>query len=494
MITKAQILSHHRCPRKLWLDEHQPDLSTASGAPGGSTSTKEKLKEVARCVYGTLLSSSSEETGNDTASADEENSFAADVGFSQSFCAGGVAVRSDIVIHESDAAIQIIGLKATGQVKPQHIEEMAIQWHAAAASGLVVRSAAVTHVDKNWALEQKGDYVGLLHRADVTEAVARLLSEVPDWIRDADLALRAAQMPAAQRGSHCNAPYECGFQAYCHSLERQPRHPADVLPSAGSQLRAMLRDENGIKELEEIPDDLLSPLQLRVKEATLTNTPYVNLEGASLALSKHSLPAYFLDFETVMATIPRWPGTRPFQQIPFQHSLHVLNLDGSLTHHEFLDLSGEDPSRAIAEDLIDICGTTGPIFAYNASFESRCLKALADRFDYLKDDLLRLEARLIDLLPITRSHFYHPNQKGSWSIKAVLPAIAPDLDYVALEGVQNGALAVEAYAEAIAAGTSAERREQLRRQLLAYCQLDTLAMVRIWSFFIGKDIAYITES
>jgi len=398
-------------------------------------------------------------------------------------------VRSDIVIYGPDKAIRIIGLKATGKVKPQHIEEMAIQWYAASASGLVVKSAAIAHIDKNWVLEQEEEFAGLLHEADVTEPVAQLSKEVPDWLRNANLVLHAEEMPAAQRGSHCTASYECSFQIYCHSLERQPRHPADVLPSAGSQLRAALRDENGVKELEEIPDILLSPLQLRVKQSTLTDTPYMDRAGASLALSQHGLPAYFLDFETVMATIPRWRGTRPFQQIPFQHSLHVLNPDGTLKHHEFLDLSGEDPSRAIAEDLLGACGTSGPIFAYNASFEGRVLSALARRFDDLRDGLLALKHRLVDLLPFTRSNFYHPSQKGSWSIKAVLPAIAPDLDYMALDGVRNGGLAVEAYVEATAEGASAERREELRKQLLAYCHLDTLAMVRLWEFFRGDDAA-----
>jgi hypothetical protein len=157
--------------------------------------------------------------------------------------------------------------------------------------------------------------------------------------------------------------------------------------------------------------------------------------------------------------------------------------DGSVTHKAFVDLSGKDPSKALAEALIADCGKKGTIFAYNSGFETKRIEELAQRFSSLRNSLLAIAGRIVDLHPIAVSHYYHPSQQGSWSIKNVLPAIAPKLDYDALGGVQNGGMAMDAYMEAIATTTSKARKTEIERQLLEYCKLDTLALVKIWKKF-----------
>jgi hypothetical protein len=154
--------------------------------------------------------------------------------------------------------------------------------------------------------------------------------------------------------------------------------------------------------------------------------------------------------------------------------------DGSLTHKSFLDLSGNDPSKSLADALIANCGKKGAIFAYNSGFESARINDLAKRFPSMRAGLLAIVERIVDLHPIAVNHYYHPSQSGSWSIKRVLPAIAPKLDYGALEGVQDGAMSMEAYLEAIAPETSKARKLEIERQLLRYCELDTFALVEIW--------------
>jgi hypothetical protein len=190
-----------------------------------------------------------------------------------------------------------------------------------------------------------------------------------------------------------------------------------------------------------------------------------------------------MDFETIQFPVPIWKGTRPYQQIPFQFSVHRLSQTGTLEQQGFLDLSGEDPSLAFAEALITACGEHGPIFVYNAGFEKTRIRELAERFPHLAEALLALNARVIDLLPIVRKHYYHPSQRGSWSIKAVLPTLCPDLNYGDLEGVQNGGMAMEAFMEALAPQTTAARKTEIEQQLLAYCSLGTYAMVRLWAIF-----------
>jgi len=158
-----------------------------------------------------------------------------------------------------------------------------------------------------------------------------------------------------------------------------------------------------------------------------------------------------------------------------------------LQSESFLDISGNDPSSDFAESLIAVCGITGPVFVYNAGFEGARIKELAERFPKIAKELMAIKERLVDLHPITKAHYYHPSQQGSWSIKAVLPAVAPDLSYEALTGVQNGGMAMEAYLEAIHADTTAERKDEIEKQLLDYCGLDTFAMVRLWQFLAGRN-------
>lgn len=137
--------------------------------------------------------------------------------------------------------------------------------------------------------------------------------------------------------------------------------------------------------------------------------------------------------------------------------------------------------------MIEHCGTNGPVFVYNAGFENGIMRGLAERFPDLSPALLAIVDRVVDLLPIARNRYYHPAQHGSWSIKVVLPAVCPDLTYESLDGVNNGQAAQGAFLEAMAAGTTQERKAAIERQLLEYCKLDTFAMVRLWEFFRGRS-------
>jgi hypothetical protein len=225
---------------------------------------------------------------------------------------------------------------------------------------------------------------------------------------------------------------------------------------------------------------------LRVKTHTASGDAYFAAQPAAACPAAHKLPAYFLDFETIAFAVPIWKGTRPHQKLPFQFSVHRLSRAREIESESFLDLSGEDPGHALAKALIEACGARGPIFAYS-TFEATCIRDLGKRFPRLEPTLMALHARLVDLLPITEEHYYHPSQQGSWSIKKVLSAIAPEPRYDALRGVKDGGMAMEAYVEAIAPATSPDRREQIRQELIEYCTLDTLAMVKVWEFFSGRS-------
>src|SRR5690606_3181945 len=211
--------------------------------------------------------------------------------------------------------------------------------------------------------------------------------------------------PDIKTGTQCNQPFECGFLAFCRSQEPQAQQPLSWLPGRFNNKLSDHIEAKQVTELRDIPDDLLNDKQRRVKEVSLSGSAYFDQAGAAQDLALHQLPAYFMDFETIQFSVPVWKGTRPYQQIPFQFSVHHRAAGGTLTQQAFLDLSGVDPSEAFAQSLINVCGNQGPIFVYNAGFETSRIRDLAERLPHFARSLLALNQRVVDLLPIARERY-----------------------------------------------------------------------------------------
>jgi len=244
----------------------------------------------------------------------------------------------------------------------------------------------------------------------------------------------------------------------------------------------------GYTDLRQIPAERLSrPLHRRVRQAALTGSAELDPAAGKL-LSAQAYPRRYLDFETVSFAVPIWADTRPYAtQIPFQWSCHVEAAPGAVMHRAYLADGPHDPRRRFAETLLDAVGETGPIFVYNGAFERRIMRELAEYFPDLAPRLHPAIGRIVDLLPLARVHYYHPEMHGSWSLKAVLPTIAPELAYEDLE-VGDGGMAQAAFSEMIHPDTSAERGAALRRALLEYCERDTMALVRLAHYFQGSGL------
>jgi Domain of unknown function(DUF2779) len=287
---------------------------------------------------------------------------------------------------------------------------------------------ALAHIDSHWVYPGGGDYRGLLVEKDLTEASFARSDEVKIWIEKAALTLTSQAPPAIKTGPHCDQPFASGFYAWCSQGEVQPTHPVRWLPYIGAKEQALA--EQGMTELKDVPNELLNERQLRVKTHTLNGTVFFDAAGAASDLADVSAVGqvvYFLDFESIQFAVPIWAGTRPYQQNCYQFSLHQLLASGKLTHQEFLDISGADPALALSHALIDGCGTQGAILVYNAAFEVTRIRELAERFLERATDLLALIPRIVDLLPVARERYYHPEQQGSWSIKKVLSAVVAEL-------------------------------------------------------------------
>jgi hypothetical protein len=452
-LSKSKLMSFRQCPRKLWLEKHRPEL--AEEIPGQEAVFKlgNEVGDLARRLYdtggGVLIDYDS---GLKAAMQRTREVLAQDAPapiFEATFERNGLLVRAD-VLERGPAGTRLVEVKASTSVKPEHV------------------------------YGGDADYSGLLTEQDLSAEIVPLKEQVPAWVRSAKLVL-AGPEPAAAIGTRCWTPYECPFQAHCW---RKAEHSIAELPGIGRRLDQLLAE--GHYELDALPEALLSTEdQRRVWRAVRRGTPELSL-AARQELRKLDFPRYYLDFETITFAVPRWAGTRPYQQLPFQWSLHVEDAHGGLQHAEFLDLGGDTPLRAAAMSLLEATRGTGPVFMYT-SFEKTCLKTLGEFCPDLRDELDALSARLVDLLPIARRHYYHPAMRGSWSIKKLLPTIAPELDYSRLGEIQEGGAAQQAYLEATAPGTSAARREEIRGRLLAYCAQDTLAMVTVARYLEGRS-------
>jgi hypothetical protein len=494
-LSKTRILAFRQCHRRLWLELHRPELRLDSAVTQSRFAAGNRVGEIARRLY--------DPDGNGILVDIQDRNYAAAFErtqallrsaqpiFEAGFEAEGAKAFADVLLPVKKAggrAWRMVEVKSSTGIEDYHRDDVAIQAFIAKAAGVPLVGIALAHIDSAWVYPGGGDYRGLLVENDLSDEAFARAAEVREWIAEAHAVARKRKEPGIRTGKQCADPYECGFAAYCQSQEPQARYPVSWLPRRRKEaLKAFIESRPGL-DLRKVPDDLLNDEQQRVKAVTLSGRPFFDAKGAALALRAHRPPACFMDFETIQFAAPIWKGTRPYQQIPFQFSVHRLARTGRIKHRSFLDLSGADPSKAFAQELIATCGERGPIFVYNKAFESARLHELAERFPRLARPLRAIDGRIVDLWPVARQHYYHPEQHGSWSLKAVLPAVCPDLEYAKLEGVQNGGMAQEAFLEAIAPETPPRRKASLEKQLLAYCALDTFALLRLWSVFSGQSI------
>ena len=477
-----------QCPKRLWLEIHRPDLREDSEATQVSFQIGHQVGDIAQRIYdpeglGVLIDVQTEGFSR-AFERSAELLHAMQPIFEAGFSAGGALAFADVMLPEQIDGKQVwhmVEVKSSTSVKDYHRDDVAVQAFVAQSAGVPLQGISLAHIDSSWTYPGNDDYRGLLKENDLTSEAFSRTEEVKAWIAQAQSIAAMPSEPVAKIGAQCKIPYPCGFMEHCSRDLPKAEFPIHWLPYFSAKAKKLT--PLGIDDLRNVPDDMLSVRQQRVKTHTLANTVFFDAVGAAADLAVHSLPAYFLDFETIQFAVPIWKGTRPYQQNTFQFSLHALSESGQLDHTEFLDLSGNDPSESFAHALIAACGVRGPVYVYNAGFETARIRELATRYPHLRTPLLAINARVVDLYPIARERYYHPSQQGSWSIKKVLPAVVPELRYDALDGVQDGGMAMEAFLEAIHPDTNPERKNQIEQQLLAYCKLDTYAMVRLWQVF-----------
>lgn len=485
-LSKSKITSFEQCPKRLWLQTHRAELAELDAGAEARFAAGHEVGDAActLCPGGIMIEAEPDLTAalqrtQELTSASAEASL-----FEATFSHDDVLVRVDIMEPDGQGGWHVAEVKSSTSRKDYHVADLATQLWVLREAGILVSSASIRHLNNQFFLTEVGNYQGAFVETPSMEEAKPLAVKRPKLVAEIRSVL-AGEEPARDPGDHCNDPFPCEFIAYCSRDLKQVKYPISSLPRTGRKIAAKWA-ELGVFELEDAePGSFTNAIHTRIHEVILSGIPYHDVDGARRVIGGWAYPRTYLDFETIAFALPRWLGTKPWEQVPFQFSTHVEDREGPIIHREFLSLDGTDPRRACAEALLASIPLEGAVIAYNASFERTCILRLADRFQDLEQGLKEIASRIVDLLPVAREHWYHPDQHGSWSIKAVLPTISSGSDYTQLE-IGDGNAAQLAYLEAIMPQTSKDRLEEIERALRTYCAQDTSAMIEVLKHLEGQ--------
>jgi uncharacterized protein DUF2779 len=475
-LSKSTIAMFEQCPKRLWLSVHRPDLIEEHESYEERLATGHAVGAIARGLLpnGTIVEANPLSAALATTRALLDSGHDRPI-FEATLEYDGVLVQIDILEPNGDGSWRLAEVKSSTSVKAYHYGDLATQLWVANNTGVTFASVAIRHINNAFTLQRDGYYYGLLSDTELLPEVITIANDRSRLISEARETLKGTE-PTILPSDHCHAPFTCEFSNHCQAAQPPgPEWPVSILPFGGGKRWI----EQNIHDLLQVKRDALTnEIHRRVYDATLTGLPYHDVAGARAAMADWKYPRTWLDFETIAFAVPRWIGTRPYQQVPFQFSAHIECSDGPIDHRDFLRLDGTDPRRSCAEALVGAVPTAGAIIGYNASFEKARIEELANAFPDLADRLRSIADRIVDLLPVARKNWYHRDQRGSWSIKAVLPTLDPELDYSTLE-VKDGGSAQQAYLEAILGSTTDDQRREIDIALRTYCELDTHAMIVI---------------
>ena len=396
--------------------------------------------------------------------------------YEAAFMFNEVLAIADIVVMEKEGA-KIFEVKSSTSISETYLNDAALQYYVISNLGMKVKDFSIIYINNQYVRKGDLNLEELFTTESVLESVLPLQKSVKENVNRFKKVLLKKQMPNIDIGEHCYNPYTCGFFNYCR------KHiPEDsIFDFSGMHLAKkyeLYRD--GIISLDDVPADYPlnknNELQLDVYRS---GKPLIDKKAIKNFLSDLNYPLYFMDFETFQPAVPLFNNSKPYQQIPFQYSVFLKkNNDSKAEHFEFLAETGFDPRKKFIENLLKVVEGNGDVLVYNKTFEITRLNEIARDFPEYTGEIEKLISRIKDLMiPFQKKYYYSPEMKGSYSIKAVLPALVPELSYDELE-INEGGLASIAY-ESLQTENDLMFIAEIKQQLVEYCKLDTLGMVRI---------------
>ncbi|MDP4281260.1 MAG: DUF2779 domain-containing protein [Bacteroidota bacterium] len=446
MISKSSFIRGMQCPKSLWLHLNQPDDRDEI------SKQQQQVFDIGHNIG--FLAQQLFPGGIDVSRGDHSKIFEAvtftkeliakgqPVIYEAAFSDGETLCYMDILVKEKDgwAAYEV---KASTGIKDYQIMDVAFQYFAINGSGLPLKRVSLVHLNNQYVRRGDLDIRQLFTIEMMNDRVIPMQETIPGELLKLQQMLKTGAMPDISMGRQCTKPFPCDFQGFCSQ---------SCAPDEENNPNPVRRDQGAL-------DEFLAQLEY---------------------------PLYFMDFETIQFAVPQYDESRPYQQIPFQWSVHIIQSSEverkrsseNIQHHEYLGIPPADPRAEFIRSLLDHLGDHGSVIVWNQAFEKTRLKEIARDFPEFSDRIESVLERVVDLMiPFRRKHLYTPEMNGSYSLKAVLPALVPDLSYDDLE-IQEGGKASETY-ESLYNDTDPESIIRKRENLLRYCEMDTLSMVRI---------------
>jgi hypothetical protein len=484
-LTKTEFLTGHQCVKALWLRRNGAVLGVA---PETLSPSAQLLVEQGQAV-GALARQRFpggvnllEVAGFDLQRRAEKTSqFIGDrvnVLYEAVFIHDGTVCAVDVLVRDG-SGWKIHEVKSGTKVEGHHVLDAALQYWVLARCGLGISDAFITHVNNQYRRQGELDLEQLLVDDSVLAQVRSMQDAVANEITILQTVLVSSDIPDIAIGPHCSFPHGCPYRGHCWG--HVPRRSVLDLVRGGKKCWDLY--QKGITRIKDIPPGTkLTPAQRTQVTAEKSGEPHVDRAKIRAFLDGLTYPLCHIDFETYAPAIPGFDGVRPYQQIPFQWSAHRQDdRDGEIKHQEFLAEAGPDPREPFVRSLLKLLKGTETILVYNKSFEAGRLAELRDRFPQYAAEIQGAIDRLVDLMiPFQKRWYYAPAMHGSYSIKCVLPALVPELSYSDL-AISNGTSASGAFL-GLRDETDPQPIAEVRHQLLAYCELDTLAMV----YLLGK--------
>jgi hypothetical protein len=474
-LSKTRFGSGLQCHKRLWLEVHEPDALELQPDPwtrfrreqGVAVGVRARTLFPGGVLVGRPHASRAERiAATGRAIADRSGAI-----FEAAFQSDGTYCDADILERGSRGYV-LIEVKSATSVQDEHIPDAAIQVWAARGAGIEIERVEVMHLNGNCRFPDLDD---LFVRADVTERVEQFLPQVPALIAS-QLAMLAGPQPLIPIGPHCREPRDCPFEGRCW----QGIPPDHVTRLHGIRRGKAWEFVQGWRErIGDLPPDLaLTPVQERQRRALREGRMIVE-PGLAEALLALRPPVAHLDFETVAPAIPVWSGLGPWQAAPVQFSCHLEREGKRPTHREWLAVGPDDPRPDLARALVQACREARTVTMYTG-FERVMIRQLATAAPELATELADLDSRLVDLKAIVSRYVYAPGFEGSFGLKRVLPTLVQGLSYEMLP-INDGAQAsAELYRLLFdSAPMLPTERANLETELRAYCELDTLAMVKL---------------
>ena len=465
-----------QCHKSLYLDRHRPDLR---GKPGPELealwASGHKVGDFAHMLFpgGVVVPFDGLTKEEQVAKTREEIVRGTKAIYEATFVFDNVFVKADLLVR-SRGSFDLYEVKSSTSVKEHYWDDVAIQYYVLSGSGIPLNKAYLVHINNSYV--RNGDIVPeeFFVLQDITGVVKEKQAAIPDALAEM-LDMLRGDVPEIDIGPHCDDPYECDFKDHCWA--HVPEHSVFSLRGRGIDPWELYRQ--GVVRLDDVPLDALNLLQRMQAEYFLDRKSHADPEKVREFLARIRYPLCFLDFETFGSAIPLFDGTRPYQQVPFQYSLHRIEAAGKeASHFEYLAAPDADPREELAEKLLGEVPEGACVLVYNIAFERKVLKELGEFLPGIRKRLAAVADGMVDLMePFRRRDIYHWKMNGSYSLKSVLPVLVPEMTYKGLE-ISDGAMASEAYFTMGEISDPAELA-RLRKALLEYCRQDTLGLVRL---------------